>query len=130
MNQLKYAWNDFKNNKKMMVLFICVVIVMFLFFTGSIQNVLEYKNDIDKLSILDKKGVYYAVDDTDMEDVDRIIEDEETVEKEISFFNSLEERNIPYYTEFEYAIGDVDGVTDVKEAYANKLFFEFYCSRT
>lgn len=126
--QLKYAWLDIKNSKRISIIFLLQMIVVFLLFNYSFVDIIRVNNGLNRLEGLKEKKAYINRDATSNVKIDALIADEKNsivkmkeLYKYITFSNSSQK-----YSRWQYTVPESVNGHSIVQASASKTFFEIY----
>jgi len=128
LKQIKYALLDIKGSKRVSILFLIQMIIVFLLVCSTITDCRRVLSGINRLDKLKNSKAYINEDGTSNAKIDALIADEiNSVPKLKILYNYIvENNNIEKYTKFEYQTPySINGKTII-ESTANKMFFDFY----
>lgn len=128
MKQLKYAFMDILNSKRICFIFIIQMMMAFLLISISLIDIIDLNKGLDKLEKLRQADVYVTIDSTSDEKFGELFENSDETEIALrELYQTILDLNIEgQYTEYSYIDGiNADGM-QVEQVTANDKFFEIF----
>lgn len=126
--QIKYAFLDIKMSKRISIIFLLQMIVVFLLIDSSILSIITVNKGIERLRKMEESRAYINRDSTSNFKINSLMANEKSsVKKMKELYKYILNNNKTYtYSELEFNTNKKLNGHDIIEATSNKMFFDMY----
>lgn len=128
MRQLRYAFLDIMKSKRICIIFVLQMMIIFLLISISLIDIIDLNKGLDKLKGLRQSDVYVLFDSTSDEKFSELYENSEDKVRDLrELYQTILDLEIEgQYTEYAYTdIISVDGM-QIEQITANENFFDIF----